>query len=109
VAFPHFSPKDSVVKRFPGPAIPEQACEKTTEDNQRDHMPYQFQFDRISAPLNFDSDVHAAPPLIILALRAQDTTTQTCFTEDAPRASIGTAAHRAVVKFLLPMLTDQVI
>jgi hypothetical protein len=92
VAFSLFSPKDSVVKRFPGPAIPEQACEKTAEDNQRDHMPYQFQFDRISAPLNFDSDVHVTPPFKRLPFGAQNTTTRTCFTEDAPHASTGTAS-----------------
>jgi hypothetical protein len=34
-----FSAKNSVLKCFPGPAIPEQACEKTAENEQRDDMP----------------------------------------------------------------------
>jgi hypothetical protein len=35
-----FSAEDSVFKRFPGPAVTHQACEKAAEDEQRDHMPY---------------------------------------------------------------------
>jgi len=33
------SAKNSILKRFPGPAIPEQACEKTAKTEQRDDMP----------------------------------------------------------------------
>jgi hypothetical protein len=34
-----FSAKNSGLERFPGPAIPEQACEKTAETEYRDDMP----------------------------------------------------------------------